>query len=94
MRELSARETWFRCMVGRRLWRNNYCSCEVCKDVYENGIVISDENHADYCYDNECDYTGSGYPLKYFETKEERDHYEQSLPVIKDSSKKPFRRGT
>lgn len=79
MRELSERGLWFRAHIGQRLWRNNYCPCEICKSIYENGIVITDENEADYCYDNECDFTAGGDLLRYFETREERDAYEKTI---------------
>lgn len=76
---ISERQAWFRRMINKRLWRNNYCPCEMCKDTYENGILITNQNHADYCYDNECDYAADGHPLKYFETKEQRDEFEKTI---------------
>lgn len=79
MRELSERQKWFRSMINKTIWRNNYCDCSICKSVYENGLVIGDTMQADYCYDNECDFTAGGDPLRYFETKEERDAFEKTI---------------
>lgn len=79
MRELSEREQWFRAHVGMRLWRNNYCDCDFCKKVYEKGLIITDEIHADACYSYESDFTAGGDPLRYFSSKEERDTWEASL---------------
>lgn len=79
MRELSEREQWFISMIGKTVWRNNSCSCEVCQHVHKEGLLIQDRDQAIYCYDYEADTAGEKEPIKYFATKDERDHYEQSL---------------
>lgn len=80
MGALSERHQWFIDHIGQTVWRNNCCDCIVCKSVYENGLFIGDRMQADYAYDCECDFTTDGNPLRYFETKDERDTYEKSLP--------------
>lgn len=44
------------------------CDCEICMDVFEDGLFIVDDSHAAYIKDV-SEETG----LVYFETKEERD---------------------
>jgi len=71
-RELSEREKWFRQRIGKVIYRNdNGCSCPACQDALKNGLVVNDEMHANYLYENECEYTAEGHPLRYFDTKEE-----------------------
>lgn len=71
------RQQWFKDRVGKRIWRNKTsCKCGVCASVYLNGLTPADEIHAMYLNDCESEMP----PLKYFDTKEERDEYEKNLP--------------
>jgi hypothetical protein len=66
--EMSEREKWFLNHVGEKVYRNKTtCSCSVCKDSYENGLIISDDKHAGYLFDIECEYTREGSNLRYKE---------------------------
>ena len=57
--------------IGRTVWRtSSMCNCDVCRDVFEDGLFILDANHATYIKDVAAE-TG----LKYFQTKEERDQW-------------------
>lgn len=50
---------WFIECIGKKVFRDtNKCNCQVCVDVFNNGLVISDENHANYLFDiqNELGY--------------------------------------
>jgi hypothetical protein len=41
--------TWFTDRIGKRIFRNKTsCKCETCKDVFENGLVVGDQFHAEY----------------------------------------------
>lgn len=81
MMKHNERLQWFKSKVGSVLYRNiNGCNCAMCKDVEESGLQVEDEMHAIYLYDNECDYTADGFPLRYFETKEEKDEWLKTLP--------------
>jgi hypothetical protein len=74
------REQWFLDRIGKRVFRNKTsCNCDICKDVYEKGLIISDEMHANYLYTCECEYTAEGSPLRYFDTIQERDEFERNL---------------
>jgi hypothetical protein len=43
---------WFKDRVGKRIYReNNICDCGLCKGVHVNGLVITDELHAQYLFD-------------------------------------------
>lgn len=73
---LSERELWFRSKVGARLFRNhNGCNCPSCEDTVKNGVLVYDESQADYLYDTEVDYNLGGFPLRYFDTKEEATEF-------------------
>ncbi len=71
---------WFKDRVGKVIWRNKTtCDCLVCDSVYRNGLMVQDEFHASYISDLVSDYAAEGSVLEYFDTKEERDEFEQSL---------------
>jgi hypothetical protein len=43
---------WFIDRIGKRVYRDkNTCDCEICKIVFENGLIIKNEMHATYLYD-------------------------------------------
>jgi hypothetical protein len=72
----SQREQWFYDRIGRRVFRTGtHCDCGVCSQVYENGLIITDELHAGYLFmiESECD------GVKYFDTKKEVIEYELNL---------------
>src|ERR1041385_1145335 len=71
------REQWFKDRIGKRVFRTKTtCPCEVCENVYQNGLLIHDEMHADYI----CMYDLEGI-CTYFDTKEEVTQAEQSQPI-------------
>jgi len=75
------RELWFQKRIGMRVYRNETsCKCEICKDAFENGLVINDKLHADYLYDCETEYTAEGSLLRYFDSREEVDKWLATLP--------------
>lgn len=77
------RKQWFIDRIGKRVYRNStHCNndkCIPCKNVYKNGIVITDKQHATYLYDIECDYNREGKPLRYFDTLEEMLEFEKNI---------------
>jgi hypothetical protein len=80
MKTITEREQWFLDRVGKRVWRNkNYCDCNTCDVVYTKGLMITDSLHAGYLWAVEGDYYREGFPLKYFDTPEERDAFELTL---------------
>jgi len=73
----SDREKWFIDRVGKVIWRNKTtCKCGVCESVYQNGLLLSDEGHAMYVCICESDVSVEGGTLRYFDSKEERDEFE------------------
>lgn len=73
---MTAREQWFYDRIGKRVFRShNYCDCDTCKYILENGLLIKDDNHAYYLAMVEVDYTSEGHKLMYFDTKEEAINY-------------------
>ena len=78
-RPYSEREQWFIDRIGKRVFRNKTsCKCEICGNVYEQGLTISDKNHAMYLSEMEFEYTKDGTPIKYFDTKQEALDFEQT----------------
>jgi len=38
---------WFIDRIGKRIYRKETsCKCDTCREVYENGIVVHDDDHA------------------------------------------------
>ena len=68
--------------VGKRIFRTkNGCDCEICEEVYQNGLLILDTIHAEYLHDIEAEFQIEGTDLKYFSTIEERNDYEIHSPL-------------
>lgn len=56
---------WFLDRVGKIVYRCEVnCKCEFCKDGTDNGVFITDRNHACYLTDISCELG-----IKYFDTK-------------------------
>lgn len=71
---------WFIDRIGKRVWRNKTsCKCEVCKRIYEQGLIISDERHAMYLDDVMEMYQSEGIALRYFDTRKEVIEFEGNL---------------
>lgn len=50
------RKQWFIDRIGKRVYRPPVtCKCQSCVDGHINGILISDETHADYLHACECE---------------------------------------
>lgn len=48
------RKQWFIDRIGKRVYRGSIsCTCESCQKVEKEGLVISDNDHANYLYDCE-----------------------------------------
>lgn len=61
------RKQWFIDRIGKRVYRvKSLCDCEGCRTAYENGVIITDESHANYLYDCEREWG-----LIYYDTLEE-----------------------
>lgn len=44
---------WFKDRIGKHIYRYTptTCKCEVCNAVFNKGLIISDEIHAQYLFD-------------------------------------------
>lgn len=75
--EYLERRQWFMNHIEQWIWRNKIsCTCKSCVSGYENGVFVYDEIHAIYLHDVEGCSQGK---LKYFDTKEERDKFEEKI---------------
>jgi hypothetical protein len=70
---------WFLDRIGKRVYRNNIPCCDVCERIYQEGLIIHDEQHAGYLCDIVGEYNYEGTPIQYFDTKEEVEQYEKTL---------------
>jgi len=56
MKKWQCRQAWFKSKVGKRLYRTRgLCTCEPCQRVYRDGLIVTDELHAIYLFDMECE---------------------------------------
>jgi hypothetical protein len=77
---MSNRKQWFIDRIGLTVYRNHVgCPCDICKDGYEDGVIISDPLSADYLWESESISNSEGDPLMYFDTIEQRDAFERLL---------------
>jgi hypothetical protein len=54
---MSNDKQWFIDRIGKRVYRDkNTCDCEMCNDVFENGLIIKNETHATYLYHIQNEY--------------------------------------
>lgn len=66
---------WFVERIGKRIYRDSQClkdkeqCCETCKDVFENGLVVADEMHADYLACVDSDFGAEGIMSNYRDEK-------------------------
>lgn len=78
--EYKARKQWFIDRIGKRVFRNaTTCTCGVCKNVENEGLVIFDKMHADYLCDVEgCSAEEPIHLIRYFDTMDEAKAFEKS----------------
>lgn len=63
---------WFLDRIGKRVFRdpnNPPCGCNTCNDIEKNGMIITDQNHAEYMYDIHLEFAQGGYYLNYRDEK-------------------------
>lgn len=64
---------WFEQRIGKRVYRDsNHCNgdkCKDCKMIEEVGIIVADEQHADYLYNMQLEYAQEGEFLNYRDEK-------------------------
>lgn len=62
---------WFIERVGKRVFRDS-CGdrcCDTCADIVENGMIVTDENHADYLSNVDVEFAIGGSYLNYRDVK-------------------------
>lgn len=78
--KISNREQWFIDRIGKVVYRNKMTwDYGIFRSVYVNGLIITDECHANCLYCCESEFTAEGQTLKYFDTINERDEFEKCL---------------
>lgn len=76
-REVKSKDLqWFKDRIGKRIYRDdNLCHCSSCKNIVDDGLVIHDEEHARYIFENQNEYGCEGIDLNYRDEKDQ-DPYE------------------
>jgi hypothetical protein len=63
-------QQWFVERIGKRIYRDaDSCDCIHCKDSVENGLIVSDDAHADYLAMIDHDFAREGVYLNYRDSK-------------------------
>ena len=62
---------WFKDRVGKRIFRDHHECCTDCTEVAENGLIISDEQQAEYLFDIQNEFGAEGFELNYRSKKNE-----------------------
>jgi hypothetical protein len=76
-RELTEREKWLIERIGKVVYRpDTKCTCEICKNVYLNGLIVADRDHAIYLSEMEFESTMDGTPMQYFDSRQEAIDFE------------------
>lgn len=61
---------WFLDRIGKRIYRDaNTCPCSTCASILENGLMVSDENHADYLFHTDISFANESTFLNYRDVK-------------------------
>jgi len=61
---------WFKKRIGKTVFRDrNNCNCDECKDTLKNGLIICDDNHAEWLFTIQCDLKEEGIDLNYRDKK-------------------------
>lgn len=74
------RQKWFLARIGKAVYRNSFCDCPSCQHVMEHGLVIQDEQHADYISGFEAESHAEGNPVHYFDSRQEVEDWLKTLP--------------
>lgn len=52
-KDIEEKIEWFNSRIGQRVYRDAIgCNCKACQFVKENGLIVTDEMHADYLAHN------------------------------------------
>jgi hypothetical protein len=66
---------WFMDRIGKKIYRDSQCikdkehCCASCKDVFDNGLIVRDESHADYLAMIDMDFGAEGIYSNYRDAK-------------------------
>ena len=56
---------YFQSRIGKRIFRDHHECFSDCSLVSKNGLIVNDENHAQYLFDLQNDFGCEGYDLNY-----------------------------
>lgn len=62
-------KAWFIKRIGKKVYRDDIECCDQCSKNYENGLIVSDEQHADYLSMIDHDFALEGIYFNYRDKK-------------------------
>lgn len=51
--------------IGKRIFRDHHDCCTHCTEVFNDGLIVADEQHADYLASTDVDFAVEGFELNY-----------------------------
>jgi len=61
---------WFISNIGKKIYRDDSgCPCDTCKEILENGLIITDKEKADHLFYTQNDFMAEGLDLNYRDVK-------------------------
>lgn len=61
---------YFKDRIGKKIYRDSDgCDCDSCKKVLKEGLLVHDEDHAQYIFDAQNDWASEGILLNYRDEK-------------------------
>ncbi len=58
--------SFFLSRIGKRIYRDyGGCDCATCHEVVKNGLIIADEEHAEYVFATQNEFEACGVYLNY-----------------------------
>jgi len=60
---------WFKNRIGKRIFRDAYKCCSTCDEIFEKGLIINSQEHAEALYHTQNDFKQDGRIMNYRDIK-------------------------
>lgn len=85
---MTNRKQWFLDRIGKTVFRTDtYCNCDACTREYTEGVFIDDAQIAESLSDVESHHAYHAKYLKFFDTEQERNDFEEQFQKQKQWKK-------
>lgn len=61
--------SWFQNKIGKKIFRDYYKCCDTCDEIFKNGLIIKDKEHAEVLYNTQNDFEVEGRVMNYRDKK-------------------------